>query len=221
MLNFKHINEIAKSMKKFYLLFLFLPLFNQAQTIVTLALSQPPELGFEIGVQDVTITEGESVSLANDLIVSGGSGEYDFSWTPGTSLNDSTIMNPVATPVDTTNYILTVSDAYGCSFSVNYIVNVKAISTSVPSVSRPYSGLMVMLYPNPNNGIFKMKLSGEPQDLIQMDVIDISGRMMQKQTIKNFNGEHTEELKMNLPNGMYTLRITSEFNQLQRQFVIQ
>jgi gliding motility-associated-like protein len=40
-----------------------------------------------------------------------------FHWSPGTSLNDSTAMNPVANPIVTTTYTLTVTDNNGCSAS--------------------------------------------------------------------------------------------------------
>jgi hypothetical protein len=37
-----------------------------------------------------------------------------YSWFPGTGLNDPSIANPIASPVQTTNYILTVINAMGC-----------------------------------------------------------------------------------------------------------
>jgi hypothetical protein len=207
-------------MKKLIVLLLFLPFFIQAQTIVNLNVNQAPELGFEPGNQDTTIVQGESIDLSKDLIVYGGSGEYSFSWSPGKSLNDSTIMNPVASPEDTTNYQLTVADNYGCSFTINYIVNVQINTTSVLSVNEQSPVLTANLFPNPNSGKFKVQFNGIPQEKIKLIVIDNFGRTIQEKTVKNFMGEHTEELEMVLPNGIYTLLINTELIRLQRQFII-
>jgi len=38
---------------------------------------------------------------------------YWYDWTPGTTLNDSTIQNPIATPNGATQYIITVTDTLG------------------------------------------------------------------------------------------------------------
>ncbi len=180
----------------------------------------PPFRYFEPGNQDTTIVRGESIILGKDLTVYGGSGEYSFFWSPGKSLNDSTIMNPVTSPEDTTNYQLTVADNYGCSFTINYKVNVQMYPTTVPSVNEQSSVLTAKLFPNPNSGKFKVQLNGKPQKKIELIVIDNLGRTIQEQTVKNFMGEHTKELEMVLPNGIYTLLINTEIIRLQRQFII-
>lgn len=47
----------------------------------------------------------------------GGSGTGNPLWSPGATLNDSTILDPIASPVATTTYTLTVTDALGCENS--------------------------------------------------------------------------------------------------------
>lgn len=44
---------------------------------------------------------------------SGGTG-HTFSWDPGSSLNDSTLQSPVATPTTTVTYTVTVTSEHGC-----------------------------------------------------------------------------------------------------------
>jgi len=44
-------------------------------------------------------------------------GGIAYEWSPGTSLNDSTISNPIATPYDTTTYTCQVTQADGCVFT--------------------------------------------------------------------------------------------------------
>ncbi|MGN6539823.1 MAG: LamG-like jellyroll fold domain-containing protein [Ginsengibacter sp.] len=64
------------------------------------------------------------------LFASGGS---DYSWTPATGLSDPSIANPVATPLASTKYFVTVSNPDGCSKtdSINITVNsFPVVSTS-------------------------------------------------------------------------------------------
>ncbi|NIG53400.1 gliding motility-associated C-terminal domain-containing protein [Chitinophaga sp. Cy-1792] len=65
---------------------------------------------------DAGICEGSSVTLQ-------GSGGNSFSWTPATGLSDPASANPVATPTDTTAYILTVSNGQ-CTDKDTVVVNV-------------------------------------------------------------------------------------------------
>ena len=159
--------------------------------------------------------------LGKDLTVFGGSGEYTFIWTPGSTLNDSTIMNPIATPEDTTTYNLTVLDNYGCSFSVDYKVSVRAFPVSVNNRIEKANSLSAKLFPNPNGGKFKVELTGEPEEEINLVVIDNLGRIIHQKQLKNFTGSYTETLELKLPNGVYTLLIKTDSEKLQRQFIIQ
>lgn len=61
-----------------------------------------PAPGADAGA-DAFICEGSSTNLQ-------GSGGNTFSWTPATTLSDVTSASPVASPTDTTSYILTVSN---------------------------------------------------------------------------------------------------------------
>ncbi len=71
---------------------------------------------------NITVNNLPAISKSNDtticinsaaqLFASGGN---SYSWTPGSSLNDSTISNPVASPSASTNYNVTVTNVYGCS----------------------------------------------------------------------------------------------------------
>ena len=54
------------------------------------------------------ICAGENTQLM--AYASGGNGDYTYEWTPTSGLNDPTISNPVATPLETTTYTVTVTD---------------------------------------------------------------------------------------------------------------
>jgi hypothetical protein len=75
---------------------------------------------------DVIICPGTSTQLTGS--VQNANGVPFYTWTPAATLNNSSIQNPVATPVSTTIYSLTVTDGDGCS------------STDVVQVSIPSGG---------------------------------------------------------------------------------
>ncbi|MBW8049395.1 MAG: PKD domain-containing protein [Cytophagales bacterium] len=57
---------------------------------------------------DMKICLGDSVQLTS-------SGGLVYNWSPGASLNDSVIANPIASPANTTTYQLTVRDSNSCA----------------------------------------------------------------------------------------------------------
>lgn len=199
--------------------FLVFPLIPYAQKVITLSVNQPPEFGFSVSKQDTTIVKGRSVILGTDLIVFGGSGDYRFSWTPSASLSDSTIINPLATPLDTTTYLLTVTDKTGCSFTVNYTVNARNPMVNSELISSQQS-LQAILFPNPNDGKFKVQITGARAEKIELAVFDNTGKVVKRQTINNFTGDHTETLQLKLVSGVYTLHIDSGKEILRRLFII-
>jgi hypothetical protein len=201
------------------LFFITLPLIPFAQRVITLSVNQPPEFGFSVSKQDTTIDKGRSVVLGTDLVVFGGSGEYEYNWSPTATLDDSTSINPLATPLDTTTYLLTVTDKFGCSFSVNYTV--KARNPLVGNELLPsQQTLQAVLFPNPNDGKFKVKLTGNPSEKIELSIVDAAGRIVKNHTILNFTGEHTETLQVSIVSGIYSLKIVSDTEMLTRQFII-
>ena len=58
---------------------------------------------------------GSSVALGGAPTAAGGTASYTYRWTPSAGLSDSTNSNPSASPIVTTTYHLTITDAKGCS----------------------------------------------------------------------------------------------------------
>jgi gliding motility-associated-like protein len=67
---------------------------------------------------DQTIYIGQSVMLQ-------GSGGDSYSWSPINFLNDPNIANPIASPIQTTRYVLTASEIGGCSATDSVTIFVK------------------------------------------------------------------------------------------------
>lgn len=72
-----------------------------------------------------------------------------FSWEPPTGLSSTTIQNPVANPMDTTIYVVTVTDKNGCVNSDTVIINAKGeITIDFPNAFSPNGdGLNDTYYP--------------------------------------------------------------------------
>lgn len=70
---------------------------------------------------DATIFEGESVTLNGQSSVAG-----TYFWSPPGTLDDATLLNPVATPDATTEYMLTVTTPEGCVGSDLVVITVES-----------------------------------------------------------------------------------------------
>lgn len=83
--------------------------------------------------QDVTIGLGDSIQLeATGVAIT------TWDWSTGLHLSDSTVYNPIASPIDTTAYILTVYDINGCIDTDTLIINVIPVSDFfIPNLFSP------------------------------------------------------------------------------------
>lgn len=86
---------------------------------------------------DTTIILGQSVNL-------NGTGNGSPVWIPSTGLSGSTIFSPVATPVSTTSYVLTVTDTNGC-------VNTDALVITI--IPPEFNGMVSNLFTPNGDGI--------------------------------------------------------------------
>ena len=80
----------------------------------------------EAGI-DTAFCSGDTIPL----LASGG---IDYSWSPGSSLNDSLIVNPLASPENSTLYFLTVTDSNNC-------INMDSVLITVNALPNAFAGL--------------------------------------------------------------------------------
>jgi hypothetical protein len=71
-----------------------------------------------------TICLKTSVSIGGTPTATGGSGVYNYKWTPASGLSSATASNPSASPGATTTYKLVVTDSKGCVSSDSVTVTV-------------------------------------------------------------------------------------------------
>jgi gliding motility-associated-like protein len=70
------------------------------------------------GWPDTVLCAGNTVRLNVNEGVS-------YLWSPAATLSSATVKNPTATPLSTTNYIVKLTDSYGCSDTSHVLVQVK------------------------------------------------------------------------------------------------
>jgi gliding motility-associated-like protein len=83
----------------------------------TITITEPPVLSVNVSAPDTLICLGESAALT--AITSGGSPPYSYSWSNSNSNSSQTV-----TPLNTTNYIVTVTDSNSCSKDTSVRINV-------------------------------------------------------------------------------------------------
>jgi PKD repeat protein len=89
---------------------------------------------------DVSLTTGSSVTVGGSPAATGGSLPYSYAWLPSDNLNSATLANPIAHPLQTTNYILKVTDGAGCSHQDSVMVTVLAASKSYAVLTKKLDG---------------------------------------------------------------------------------
>lgn len=76
---------------------------------------------------DTTICRGQSVTLS-------ASGGVSYSWAPSTYLNNPNISNPQSTPFNSITYVVSITDANGCTWVKNIKITVDTL-LPIPIVS--------------------------------------------------------------------------------------
>jgi hypothetical protein len=70
--------------------------------------------------------------------------------------------------------------------------------------------LHCLLYPNPCQGNFTVSYVGKTSDLLSVDIIDITGRVLQSQLWPVIPGQNNRTFSVeHLPKGLYLTRISS------------
>ncbi|MFH0866102.1 MAG: gliding motility-associated C-terminal domain-containing protein [Bacteroidota bacterium] len=94
--------------------------FNTASSGLTVSVNPLPTAN---AGGDVSVCSGNSVIL-------GASGGTSYAWSPSSGLSATNISNPVASPTSNTTYLVTVTDANGCSNTDDVNVTVDAVPTA-------------------------------------------------------------------------------------------
>ncbi|MEE4215424.1 MAG: T9SS type A sorting domain-containing protein [Bacteroidales bacterium] len=166
-------------------------------------IDQPEELRIFPG-NDTTICKNHSIKLGADPAATGGTEEYIFFWSPSDGLDDPTIPNPIASPAQSTKYVLTVTDANGCSAS-DFIDITIDLCLGVENIVNEEN---ISIFPNPAAGAFT--ISGLPVTGGKTRVIILNSTGSEISSEELPAGTETRYFDLsgqNLPKGVYIIRI--------------
>ncbi len=114
---------------------------------------------------DWAICSGDTAFLGGTPTATGGSGFYNYSWSPTSGLDDASIANPIATPIFSRTYFLTVTDSLaGCASiidTVNVTVNPSPSSNLLgltPFICEEDTGILQIFF-NTGTGPFSVGIS--------------------------------------------------------------
>jgi hypothetical protein len=155
--------------------------------------------------ESIEIAYGETADLL--AIAKGGVQPYSYYWDNESTLDDSYLQNPIASPENTTLYSVTVSDAIGNNevLTVEVIVN--------PTGSQEYNRNITTVF-NDLYGNVNVECS---ETMSEIQIYDINGRLVKKVKPNNTRfGFNTTDLS----NAMYFLRIQHSAGVELQKFIV-
>lgn len=199
-------------MRDIYLLtgvFLFAFSSLKAQTVLEFTIDQSPLLVANAGL-DKTILIGTNTTLGGAPTATGGSGVYTYSWSPAEGLSQTNIANPVANPLRTTTYMLTVNDGKKCSITSSTVITVNS-TLGVPDVE---DEINLKIFPNPSNGNFLITSEKSlSNDTILIEVFNAIGMIIHSETVSEVDKLNKAVNLSNVSSGLYFLKLSgSELN---------
>jgi len=114
------------------------------------------------------------------------------------------------TGIGTGSYEMNITDENSCVYT--YTINITdCVGIEEIAMSS------VNLFPNPSKGTFTF--THETLDNATWSLFDISGKMIHSERIAS--GSTSTLVNLNIPSGVYSLRITAEAMQLQKSVIVE
>jgi len=143
-----------------------------------------------------------------EVNVAGATAPYEFSWTDGAG-TPLPATNPL-TGIGTGTFSMVITDDNACTYPYSF-----TITDCVGIQEMEMTSLNI--FPNPSKGSFTIN-----HDALQnasWSLFDISGKMIHSERIAS--GSTSTFVNLNIPSGVYSLRIISEDMQIQKSVVIE
>jgi len=168
---------------------------------VTFTIDPSTNLILDVATASTTtvIDSGQSITLL------GTQGFEGYAWSNGDTTASITV-----SPTDTTNYVLTVVDSFGCEQKDSIEVQVLAVEDSIPEdttgiTTIGYNNPSIQLYPNPTQGSFTVNVSQPIVDNGFIEVLDITGKRVLVQPVLSSNNSIT----LDAPKGLYIVKVVN------------
>lgn len=171
-------------------------IFTPVQTFTIVGTANP--ILINASLTEDTICALESTQFTASATAGCNNGPYSYSWSPATGLNDANIANPIATPLVTTTYTLTVSETGSCTTpeTVDFTITVNQPPTAT------ISGTADICQDSPTGDVTFTGSGGTPPYTINYTLNSVA------QTPIISNGSTTIQAPTSTP-GTYTYALTS------------
>ncbi|MCB8999299.1 MAG: hypothetical protein H6540_04420, partial [Bacteroidales bacterium] len=108
---------------------------NGCQASSTVTVTVAPALSALATTSDALIGQCPSSNTQLNVTVTGGETAYSYSWDNAATLNNATIANPLAKPLVSTTYTVTITDANNCQTTAPVLVDVAPALTATATAS--------------------------------------------------------------------------------------
>jgi hypothetical protein len=150
-----------------------------------------------------TILAGDSSHL--DCAPAGGSGTYTYLWNSIPAGFVSTLKNPWAKPLNTTDYVVIVSDGSGTA------LDTVTVTVSPVGINDRAQNAEIRVFPNPTNGDFSVILSEGVAGTITVGIYNLDGKKVWQNELPGsptplvFEADLTSQ-----PDGIYLVSVKDE-----------
>jgi hypothetical protein len=138
---------------------------------------------------NATDNNGQATATAT-----GGTGVYVYTWS-------NTQVGPTATGLAPNDYTVTAADATGC------ISNTVTVTIGVSSLNELTQTSSYSVYPNPNNGIFNVKLNNVEQGVYTVEVRNLLGQVISSNQVTTAGNTIVEVTLNDVNAGVYFLNV--------------
>jgi len=143
-----------------------------------------------------------------EVNVAGATAPYEFSWTDATG-TPLAATNPL-TGIGTGTYNMVITDDNQCTYPYSFIITDCVGVNEIDLTS-------VHVFPNPSNGVFRVNHNQLKN--ASLSLFDVSGKIIHSERVSSVST--STNVNLNIPSGVYSLRITSEDMQIQKSVVIE
>lgn len=145
-------------------------------------------------------------ACVNDDIQLSATGGNTYVWQPG-GLGGPSVVYPAQTVVGSTNFTCIAIGAFNCRATYTFELNV-ADCTGIDEQSGGNS--FFKFFPNPASTEIHLKLTGEPQKQLKLEIFDIAGRLVMQLPLNETQSGEIVVSTASLNPGAYSLCVTNE-----------
>jgi hypothetical protein len=110
-----------------------------------------------------------------------------------------------------------VTNSDGCKSSDEITLEIKDC-TGIDEIS---DGLSLQVFPNPNNGLFNLKIESHQNKTINIKVMSVTGKMVYQEDNVRLTGSFNKQIDLsNLAEGVYSVFVSSEGNISSKKIVV-